>query len=260
MAVYPAASFTAANSEYLARAGDDVALSVGNQDCSWVAWAMASDLSATRVILGKYSAADTQRAYQLSFSAPPTIRIIVSDNGALAGGHGVIQAWSGTPAVDTWYLVIGYHDAANDLVGISVNGGAFETAAWSTGIFDNTTAFSVGAYIDSAGPDGFMQGRIGPCGIAKGYVLSTADRDELYNSGNGILYAQMSAGLAAKFGSAWWDMREPSDGSVATTRQSCDGTLNLTDTNTVASNAAGPILVPSAAAGGGSIFGGLIVR
>lgn len=259
MAVYPAASFIAANTEYLARTGDDAALSVGNQDCSWVAWAMASDLSDTRAILSKYSYPDSQRSYELQISNAPLIRLAVSDDGT-SGAHLKVLAWSGTPLVDTWYFIIAYHDAANNLLGISVNGGAFETTEWTTGLFDNTTAFSIGCELDSSGPSNLFQGRIGPCGVAKGYVLSAADRDELYNSGNGILYAQMSAGLAAKFGGAWWDLREPSDGSVATTRPSCDGTLNLTDNNTVASNAAGPILVPSAAGGGGSIFGGLIVR
>jgi len=260
MAVYPAGSYVAANLEALAHA-DDAALQIGDNDATIVAWAYIVDLSDNyRRVTAKVAAVDGKREWMLgaSPSAYKRYRFMVSPNGSNPFTS-VEAATYGPVQLNTWVMLVAYHDSVNNKIGISVNGGAFDTADHSTGICVSDTIFTVGAVATGVFPSaGLMNGRIGPVGIAKGYVLTSDDISELYNSGSGRLWAQLSSDLKAKFGKAWWDMTEESDGSGAVARASWDGDLNLTDYNTVAS-ADGPIEVP-AAGGVGSIFDSGIFR
>jgi len=259
MAVYPAGSYVAANSEALAHA-DDAALQIGDNDATIIAWAYVSSPGADyRVAVAKIAAVNGKREHYLGASPSSSNRWRFRVSGDGVGLTSVDANVYGPVQLNTWVMLVAYHDSVNNKIGISVNGGAFDTADHSTGICVSDTIFTVGAVATGVFPSaGLMNGRIGPVGIAKGYVLTSDDISELYNSGKGRLWAQLSSGLKAKFGSAWWDMTEESDGSGAVTRASWDGNLNLTDYNTVAS-ADGPIELP-AGGGVGNMFDSRIFR
>ncbi len=263
MAVYPAGSYVTANSEYLSR-NDEAGISMGSGvSFSLVAWVwMLNDPAAYHGIIVKCQTNTinyTELEYALRVFSDDCVDFQVS--GGSGGTNFAEVKHSSAPTKQTWYLIVGTFNGSTGQIAIAINAGTPQTAT-------NASAYAK----DSNGPLSFgrtysggqhLAGRIGSSGIAKHYVLSSSEQAELYNSGNGILWASMSSGLQAKFGSCWWDMTESSDGSGAVTRASWDGNMNLTDNNTVAS-ADGPIVKP-AVGGVGSIFhsrifGGVLVR
>lgn len=107
-----------------------------------------------------------------------------------------------------WAFVIAWHDAANDTINVSVNGGTPQSAAATGGVFTGTGAFELGAITASNFLNGRMAswafGKSPPGGIAG--VISTI-RDRLYASGNGIVYADTTAAERTDWGLvSWWDL------------------------------------------------------
>jgi hypothetical protein len=95
----------------------------------------------------------------------------------------------GAISTATWYTVHGWHDAANNVIGISVNGGTANTSAHSTGVNNGTAAFCVGAQDVVAGEspyDGLMQ----HCGLWK-RVLTAGNRTFLHNGNAGREYSAL---------------------------------------------------------------------
>src|SRR3972149_4482135 len=74
------------------------------------------------------------------FIAANSEYLSVADNAALSMGD-VDFTLAGC-----WYFVTAYHNTAADLIGISVNDGAFNTAANTGGVQDGTADFEIGRY------------------------------------------------------------------------------------------------------------------
>lgn len=171
-----AAEFTAANSETLTLA-DNASLSVGNFDFTIAVWVYLGNQSTDRRVYHKgRGLAANEFAYALRYrQAGNHMRFAISD-GSSATGVNSTETTSGS----TWYLVVCQHDAAGDTIGVSVNGGAFTTAAWTTGSFDDADQLILGS--DTAGT--FYDGRIDALMMWK-RKLTAAEIAYLYNSGNG---------------------------------------------------------------------------
>ena len=188
-----AAEFVAANSEYLSIT-DNAALSMGDIDFWIGAWVRLTTITGSiRAQVSKYRAAAGERAYALDHdNGSSRFRWFVSADGAAVT---VVSANTfGAPVIDTWYFIETYHDATNNLIGIAVNGGAFDTTAHTGGVIDNTAPFRIGgvAYTDSATPSHYANGRIGPVMISKNYIPTTNERALVYNAGAGLTLAQMA--------------------------------------------------------------------
>ncbi len=174
-----AAQFTAANSEYLSIA-DNTDLSVGNIDFTVAFWVYLDDIGSTHDFINRYNIAG-QRSYDIYFTTGAGFNFAVSDNGVSNPTVLVTAATFGAPAAGVWYCVICWHDAANNIVGISVNG-IQDTAAHTTGAFDGTSEFQIGGINGSGAPH---NGRIDEVGFWK-VVLSAQERADFYNGGLGI--------------------------------------------------------------------------
>jgi hypothetical protein len=183
-----AADFEADNSEYLSRA-DNAALSLGDVDATLGAWARLESKGAARTILGKFESSGNQREYRLLYdSALDRFVWSVSSDGT-SGGEVTVRADAlGSPATNTWYFLVAWHDAAGNQLGIQVNNGSGNTAAQSAGIFDGTAAFRIGA---AGGPSQFMDGRVDEAFLYK-RLLTAAERAWLYNSGAGRHYLDVA--------------------------------------------------------------------
>lgn len=185
-----ARQYTALNTEYHTRAGDDALLSTGDVDFTLAAWCRFDTVTAARTLAGKWQVAN--REYRLVFSFTANrIRFDVSNDGAATVS--AIANTFGAPAINTWYLLIGWHDSAANTINITVNNGGTDSQPHATGVFDSTSAFGIGW------SDGgvHMDGRIGPTMFWKsaaggGGVLSAAQRTALYNGGAGLTYAQFT--------------------------------------------------------------------
>lgn len=180
-----AAQFVIANSEYLDLA-DSPALSVGDIDFEFSVWVYLDSKAAFQTVFSKWD-------------SPSLEYLLVYDNGAdrftwftrLADNSSTVTVSSntfGAVSAATWYHIHVYHDATNDLIGINVNNGAFDTAANAGGVLDATAPFRVGRYESPA----YLGGRVDELGFWK-RLLTMAERTWIYNGGNGRSYAEILA-------------------------------------------------------------------
>ncbi len=98
----------------------------------------------------------------------------------------------GVPSTATYYLVHGWHDSINDELGISVNAGIANTTAHSAGVFDSTSNFTMGRNDESLTL--YWDGLIDEAGFWK-RVLTSDERTQLYNAGNGLAYPFVTGGF-----------------------------------------------------------------
>ena len=182
-----AADFTSANSEALYIA-DNADLSFGDEDFTICGWVSLDSKSASRAIVGKWHFSGSSREYYLGYSSgPDRIAFFVSSDGT--GNTSVSADNLGSPSTSTWYFVAAYHDATANEIGISVNAGAIDTTAHTTGANDGSSEFNIGSYNNHAG--NFQEGQLDEiCLFDK--VLSRAEMDWLYNSGSGRAYSEFS--------------------------------------------------------------------
>lgn len=168
---------------------DNAPMSTGDIDFWLSAWFWADTLTGGTFpnVAGKNTgtASTSEYFFQLSGTAA-TVTF------ATGGASQKSIASPTTITTGQWYFVIGYHDSVGDLVGISVNGAAFTTAATANvAPSDTTTAFRIGAR--SLTPDRFLDGRVDQVAFGKSpalgiAALATEIRDRMYNAGSGRAY------------------------------------------------------------------------
>jgi hypothetical protein len=187
-----AADFELSSAQYLSIA-DNTALSMGNVKMTLTAWLKFESVAATQRIIGKLGSSHGE--YSLWYSVGSG-KLVWEVYGAASFGTQAVQTSDtfGTVSSGVWLLVVVTHDPDADQIGISVNGGAFDTEAHSAGIYDGNTPFELGAY--SNGPtyyDGLMDDVV----VLKGYCLNATEAAELYNSGAGVAFADWAGGATA---------------------------------------------------------------
>ena len=195
-----AAQFTAANSEYLSRA-DNASLSTGDIDFTVACWVYL-DTNVNATLITKYNVQTNQDEYLLFYNQndhSPNNRFsfVVTATGAPAANKVVDATSFGAPSLSTWYFIAAWHDSVGNTINICVNDGTVNSTATTAGVFDGTAPFQIGALIGGAGTNVYyMNGRIDEAGFWK-RVLTSAEITQLYNSGNGMSYADITAGGAA---------------------------------------------------------------
>jgi hypothetical protein len=173
------AQFVSANAEYL-NIADNASLRVGASDTHWCAWIYPDALTTTHKISGKRIGADE---WVLNLFATGALQFNSWHGGVLK----TAQTAVGVITTATWYFLDWYVDAANSLIGISVNNGAPVTAATGGSAQDGgSTVFGIG----SDGASGSFDGRIDGFGWWN-RLLTADERTALYNGGNGLAYPFM---------------------------------------------------------------------
>lgn len=147
----------------------------------------------------------------------------------------------------TWYFVCFYHDAATNEVGISVDGGAFDTTAYSSGVKTATSSDYYIGWTNSGGIDQYMDGLILNCAFGRppsGTMATLASTicSALYNSGNALFWESLSSTQKTDWGltsgnGVWYPLNEINSGDNAVDNVSG---LNMTDVNTVGVSALVP--------------------
>lgn len=191
-----ARQFTAANSEYFSIV-DNAGLSIGDIDFWWSVWVWFDSKPGAGPVWGIVDKGDNNSPFETEYS------LRYNNNGSVDRFdfsilHSTVQKTVtantfGGPSTSAWYFVMAYHDSINDLLGISVNGGAFDTAATAaTAPGDTALPVTVGARNGGVATtfwDGRIQalsfGKNPPGGIAG---LRSEIRDRLYNGGDGRLF------------------------------------------------------------------------
>jgi len=127
--------FISANSEYLSIT-NNASLSSGDVDYMITAWVKTPDITDAGVFINKVgNASNSEWEYFLRIHNDAGTRKFqfewYTDN--LGNNSNVHADTFGVPSNDTWYFVAAYHDATNDEIGISINGGPFDTAVANGG-------------------------------------------------------------------------------------------------------------------------------
>jgi hypothetical protein len=173
---------------------DNADISLGNLDMTVAGWVYLDSVGTVSMILSKWgSTGGVDQEYYLRYNnGLPGFQFAVRDS---ALGTGFAEATTfGAASTATWYFVAAWHDAANDLLGIAVNGGAANTVAHSTGSVNGTFRLELGNGSEVTGVP--MNGRLDQWGLWK-RVLTSQERTDLYNGGSGLSYAAMSSGGGA---------------------------------------------------------------
>jgi hypothetical protein len=221
-----AANFVAASSQTLSRASN-ATLQSGDIEVWGAAWVNLASLPANAHIMAKADSGTNAREYRLLYSAT-RFRLEVSGDGI---AETEVSLLSPSPAVTgTWYFLMWYHDPVANTIGISVNGGAFTTAAHTTGVFVGAAAFQMGGR--NSTPTEFWDGKIDSVAFGKsvtgGFATTTPAtiRDALYAAGVGVAYSQLSAAQKTAWGLvSWWEFE--------TLTTDSHGTNTLTNNNAV---------------------------
>lgn len=175
-----ARDFEANNNEYFTHV-DNAALSTGDIDFTVQAWVKLETEPGVMEIVSKWGALITSAEYTMYYNGDRFNFTI--GNGVTSGA--VTADNFGAVATGVWYLLHAWHDAGNNLVGISVNAGTANTLSWALGVLDSTEPFRIGA--GSGTPINFFDGLIDEVGFWK-RVLSSDERTSLYNAGAGLAY------------------------------------------------------------------------
>lgn len=172
--VSSAIQLTAASTQSVSRAS--TADLVGTADWSIAAWVYLDSVGAERTIMSK----STEWVLRYNTSSARF------DFGWTDGGsvfRNVLANTFGALSLSTWYFVVAGHNSVLNQIRISVNNGAFNTAA-ATGVTTGAAVAAVG--VRGAGTN-LWDGR--QCEIAIAQKLwSAAEITALYNGGNGTTY------------------------------------------------------------------------
>lgn len=223
-----AALCTAANSESLSVA-DNTALSMGAGATmalhAFVNLTTTPGAGAQFHIAGKWHSVTTSlQEYALvvdNTGGTITFQFKVRDTGDTVTTT-VTATTFGAPSTATWYSLWCYYNGT--ALGISVNDGAVDTAAYSGGILDSTSQFRIGSTADGAS---FLDGAVQLLDIWKNTVPTAAQVTALRNSGNGVFFSALPASIQVGQVERW-NLSE-----VSGTRAGSIGGYTLTDNNTV---------------------------
>ena len=165
-------------------------------------------------IMASLDAAANKRQYQLIYKGiDDRFAFSVSADGTSATFDSVLANTLGPITESRWYFLCAYHDHANDVIGISVNNGPFDTASHASGIASNNAPFLLGAYGTLSVRDGCLDGRIDSACVMRSPTETFSNiASSLYNGGNGRRYSELNSAQKTEFGlSAWWDLDEATE-------------------------------------------------
>ena len=179
------AHFTRANSETL-EAADSTFLNFGDEDFTISFWAsLDTKPGNAQTMVSKFRPPDN-RQYFVDFTVGggERFRFLVDSDGT--SGTTIAFADSlGTPAANTLYFFVVWHDSVANTINIQIDNGGIDSAAHTGGAFQGIAKFALGSYQDSGGsPTEFLNGIVDEVGVWS-RLLSTAEKTALYNSGAG---------------------------------------------------------------------------
>lgn len=175
-----ARDFEDADTEYFVIT-DNASLSTGDIDFTLAAWVQFESEQAFGAPWGKY--ASGQSEYQLFYqSATDRFVFRVSSDGS--NNTDATSNNFGATSVGVWYYIVCWHDATANTINIQINNTTANSVAHTTGVFNSTSSFGLGARGDASLP---WDGLIDEAGFWK-RVLTTDERTSLYNGGAGLAY------------------------------------------------------------------------
>ena len=222
-----AAQFTDAANEFLSIThAAQTGLSFGDEDFTYLSWVYLDSKTDVSGIMGKDGAGD--RGHSLDYlTATDRFRFLVGDSAVAVS---IEQAdVLGSPSIDTWYFIIGWHDDTANTINIQINNGTADSSTPAITPATNISDFNIGH--NPVGAANHMDGRLDSAAVYS-RVLTSDEKTWLYNSGGGRKYIELGeAGDGSDLLTSlvsWWELDE-----LSGTRIDAHGSNNLTDNATV---------------------------
>lgn len=201
LTTHGAQQLASASSQYLSIAAAPNDIGANHYDYTVAGWVYLDTVGANRSLFEWGDATTTPNYWYRLFYSHADLALKWDVN-----NYGNDQA-AVTAAVSaaTRVFVVAYCDETNDEIGISINGGAFTTAA-----------FNPDAHNAPVAPVFYMGREIGGTSYHNGWldsfgfwsrVLTSDEVTSLYNSGRGKQYADLSGSIITSLVS-WWDLHE----------------------------------------------------
>lgn len=181
-------TLVSASTQYLDITSVDALAPLG--DFEIFCWANFTTVGADRMLINNGDANAVNyphsMAYELMYVHSGTkFRFTVGNNTTSI----VLSSTAAAPSAGSWYAVNAYHQAGVR-VGISINNGAFDTSAYTGGSYRPVALpLTIGKWSNFNGAR--MNGLIDEVGFW-GRLLSTTERQWLYNSGAGRAYSSLT--------------------------------------------------------------------
>lgn len=157
----------------------DVSMGIG-VSFEFVGWVKFAGGGVVHGILGKDNV-NPNRAYNLVYRNT-TNRIEWTVYNSAGTGFTVTANNFGAPTVGPWYFFDVYFDYSLGEIGVSINRGSFDTLNGVDYVRDTADDFEIGR---SGQGGSFLNGSADAIGLWK-RILTSVERDSLYNSGNGL--------------------------------------------------------------------------
>lgn len=214
--VYSGARTFSGSGQYFQRTSSAL-LQTGDVDFTVAAWVYLTDTSYNSAIVGKFSGGTNSQEWLLYYNyndwTPGNCYTLIACPASGNIGYDIAcrATTFGAPTVNSWHLVILWHDATNQQLGICIDNGTPDTVAqpsYALGIYAGNAPFEIGTINNSynakatIGPVAFWKSSAG-----SGGMLTSAQRTALYNSGNGLAYASFDNGTTADIVPAWLGRR-----------------------------------------------------
>jgi hypothetical protein len=158
---------------------DNASVSLGDIDCTITGWFNATTLPVFDFV-SKDIEAGSDREYLVGYNGSRMRFGVFSSAGAFTQ---VVANTFGGLSTGTWYFIAAWHDAVNNVLGISVNGTA-DTLSYSNGIRDAAARFAIGS---RGAISNRLDGSIDEIGLWK-RMLTSGERSQIYNAGSGLAY------------------------------------------------------------------------
>ncbi len=189
--VYPTARLFNPALYYHFYRNNEAILQAGDVDLTLAAWIYTNPgTMSLRYVAAQWNTS-ANREYAIFTWTDDRMRFGISTTGSNS-----VQATSDVPIPrEQWFLFVGWHDAVNNTVNAQINNGSVASVANTAGIYVGSSNFCISKQVNAFG--GFWDGRIGPVMLWKstpggGGALSADQRTALWNSGNGLPYAQFT--------------------------------------------------------------------
>ena len=179
-----------AQSEYLSMLSNSE-IQAGNIDFTWATWVYlySTGKNLSRILVGKDNSVAGEREYYVKYQTGTdrfqTAVFKPTDSAAFVNADNL-----GSPAVETWYYIIAWHDAAGDTLNIQVNNGTVDSVGTGGSLQAGSDAVFMLGRREYGTATESMEGAMDETGYWKRLLTST-ERTWLYNSGSGRAYSDL---------------------------------------------------------------------
>lgn len=181
-------------------------------------WFRADTVGSSRTIIGRWNTTAGNKAWRVLITGGK-LQLEYSSNGSTTAGS-ILEPTVLSNSV--WYFCDFYLDSANSEMGIAINNNTHSVTTF-TGTMQNPAEIRAGRASGTLG--GSYNGRIDALFFAS-QVLSTAERDAFYNSGNGVDYNKLDSSFKTNL-LAWFKLNEPSSTRYDSHGSNTFGTSNV---------------------------------